>query len=176
MTVNPCLIVIGGFAGTGKSTLARNLGRVLNVPFYEIDLVARAIEDSRDFQGTNAKGVAFDLFWVLARAYLENGNSLTFDQNMGRPWQWQQLQEICDAVPHAQMVTFLLDCPYELCVDRFEARTEHPDLGQIDIHQHKYKWDYLNDNQFSDAIRLDATRSQEKVLADTVVHLSAFLG
>jgi len=176
MATHPCLIVIGGFAGVGKSTLVRRLGQTLSLPFYEIDLVARAIADSRDFQGTNSKGVAFDLFWVLARTYLENGNSLIFDQNMGRPWQWQKLQEICDSVPHARMVTFILDCPYELCVMRFAARTEHPDLGQIDIHAHKYKWDYLNNNEFPAAIRIDATRSQDAVWADVVTHLNLIIG
>ena len=59
------------------------MGRALGITYYEIDLVARTIANSGDFHGSNAKGVAFDLFWTLARAYLENGNSLVFDQNMG---------------------------------------------------------------------------------------------
>lgn len=168
----PYLIVIGGFAGAGKSTLAHRLGRALSLPFYEIDLVARAIADSRDFRGTNPKGVAFDLFWVLARTYLENGNSLIFDQNMGRPWQWEQIKHIVGLVQDAQMVTIILDCPYDLCIERFNARTEHPDLGEVEIHDHKYKWDYLSDNEFSDAIRIDATRSHDEVFADAMAHLS----
>lgn len=172
MTSPPCLIVIGGFAGAGKSTLARRLGRELAVPFYEIDLVARTIADSPDFQGTNAKGVAFDLFWMFAQTYLENGTSLIFDQNMGESRHWEKLKHICALVPQARMTTFILDCPYELCVERFEARTEHPDLGYVEIHDHKYKWDYLNDNDFPDAIRIDAARSQDEVFADVMVHLS----
>lgn len=42
----PRLIVIGGFAGAGKSTLGRSLSRALALPVYEIDLVAQAISDS----------------------------------------------------------------------------------------------------------------------------------
>lgn len=168
---HPYLIVIGGFAGAGKSTLARRLGRTLALPYYEIDLVARAIADSPDFQGTNSKGVAFDLFWVFARTHLENGNSLIFDQNMGQSWQWNQIKHLCALVPNATLITFILDCPYDLCIERFEARTEHPDLGDVDIHDHKYKWDYLNDNEFTDAIRIDATRSQDEVFAEVVTHL-----
>ena len=168
----PILIVIGGFAGAGKSTLARRLGRELAVPFYEIDLVARAIANSRDFQGTNAKGVAFDLFWTIAQTYLENGNSLIFDQNMGRPRHWEKLKHICASVSGVRLMTFILDCPYDLCVERFEARTEHPDLGYVEIHDHKFKWDYLNDNEFPDAIRIDASRSQDEVFADVLAYLA----
>lgn len=171
MASPPYLIVIGGFAGAGKSTLARSLGRALSIPFYEIDFVARAIANSHDFQGTNPKGVAFDLFWALARTYLENGNSLIFDQNMGRPWQWRQIEDICASVPNAQLILFILDCPYDLCTKRFAARTEHPDLGEVDVHAHKYKWDYLNDNEFPNAIRIDATRSPNEVFIDVLAHL-----
>ena len=174
MALTSYLIVIGGFAAAGKSTLSRRVGRVLNLPFYEIDLVGRAIADSRDFQGTNPKGVAFDLFWALARTYLENGNSLIFDQNMGRPWQWQQIEQICASIPHAQAVTFILDCPYDLCLERFNARTKHPDLGEVDVDAHKYKWDYLNDNVFPDAIRIDATQSEDAVFAEVMAHLAPF--
>ena len=39
------------------------------------------------------------------------------------------------------------------------------------IHDHKYKWDYLNDNELPDAIRIDATRTQEEVFADVMSHL-----
>ena len=175
MTSTPCLIVVGGFAGAGKSTLARRLGRALALPFYEVDLVARTIADSRDFQGTNAKGVAFDLFWMLAQTYLGNGNSLIFDQNMGRPQQWEKLKHICASVPDARMVIIILDCSYDLCVARFKARTEHPDLGYVDIHAHKYKWDYLNENNFPEAIRIDATRSEDEVFADVMAHLAPLL-
>lgn len=174
----PRLIVIGGFAGAGKSTLARSIGRELALPVYEIDLVARTIADSRDFHGTNSKGVAFDLFWTFARAHLENGNSLIFDQNMGQPWRWGKLKEICASVPGAELVTFLLDCPYDLCIERFEARTEHPDLDEfadMSIHDHKFKWDYLNDNEFPGAIRIDATRTQEEVFTDVMAHLDQLL-
>lgn len=92
------------------------------LPFYEIDLIGRTIADSQDFQGTNPKGIAFDVFWVFARTHLENGNSIIFD--MGRPSQWKKLKEVCDLVPNARLVTFILDCPVEVCVERFNNRTD----------------------------------------------------
>ena len=174
MPSNPRLIVIGGFAGAGKSTLVRSVGRALGITYYEIDLVARTIANSRDFHGSNAKGVAFDLFWTLARAYLENGNSLVFDQNMGQPWQWGQIERVAAGVPGAEVVTFILDCPWDLCLERVEARSKHPDWSKCtveNIHRHKHKWDYVTDNEFPGAIRIDASRSQGEVFADVMSHL-----
>ena len=112
---------------------------------------------------------------MFAQTTLENGTSLIFDQNMGRPFQWEKLKQICASVPGARMMTFILDCPYDLCVERFEARTEHPDLGYVEIHEHKYKWDYLNDNDFPDAIRIDATQSENEVFADVMAYLGPLL-
>jgi predicted kinase len=170
---SPRLIVIGGFAGAGKSTLARKVGRALALTVYEIDSIARFIADSRDFHGSNteAKGVAYDLFWSFARTHLENGNSLVFDQNMGRPQQWESIERVLSEVPGAEALVFILDCPYEICIERFSARTEHPDLDEVDIHEHKFKWDYLNDNAFPGAIRIDATQSEEEVFDEILSHL-----
>ena len=116
------LIVIGGFAGAGKSTLARSLGRALGLPFYELDLVGRAIAASKYFKGENAQAVAYDLFWVYARNQLENGCSLIFDQNMGQVWQWTKIKEICDSIAGVEQLTFILDCPYDICVERQRSR------------------------------------------------------
>jgi predicted kinase len=175
MSSAPHLIIIAGFAGSGKSTLARRVGKAMALPVYEIDSVARTISDSRDFHGTNveAKGVAFDLFWSLARAQLANGGSLIFDQNMGREQSWNSIEQILSDVPGSEARVFILDCPFEVCVARFNARTEHPDLDEVDIHTHKYKWDYINDNTFPSAIRVDATRSDEEVFREVISHLES---
>jgi predicted kinase len=149
------------------------VGRALALPVYEIDSVARSVSDSRDFHGSNkeAKGVAFDLFWSFARANLENGNSLVLDQNMGRADQWSSIERVLATVPGAEGLVFILDCPYDLCVARFAGRTEHPDLDEVNIHEHKYKWDYLNDNAFPEAIRIDATQLEEEVFEEVMSHL-----
>ena len=175
MSFTPRLIVVGGFAATGKSTLARSIGQALALPVYEIDLVAHAIANSTDFHGDNPKGVAYDLFWVFAREHLENGNSLIFDQNMGRAHQWNRIERLRTVVDGVEVVTFILDCPYDLCVERFNARKEHPDLGEVVLEDHKYKWDYLNDNEVPGAIRIDARRSEKEVFAEVMGHLDRLL-
>ena len=172
-TLAPTLIVIGGFAGAGKSTLARRLGRHLSILAYEIDEISKALRESPDFSGKD-RGVAFDLCYSIARQALNNNCSLILDQNMGRAITWQHLTKFQKEVGQDAVQIFLLDCPFDLCLSRFEARTEHPDIDRItldDIHRHKFKWDYLQENEFPQAIRIDATQSPDAVFADVLSHL-----
>lgn len=171
------LIVIGGFAGAGKSTLARRLGQTLAIPVFEIDQLARSIQNSPDFQGSSrqAYGISFDLFFTFARSHLGNGNSLILDQNMGHPMTWGNLNQLRTAMPDRQVIIFLLMCPYDVCCARVAARTEHPNQTEItvdDLADHKHKWDYLNDNDLPEAIRIDATQPAEAVFQDVMSYLA----
>ena len=170
------LIIIGGFAGSGKSTLARNIGRTLALPVFEIDSIARSIQESRDFhdKSGNAYGIAFDLFFDFARHHLANQNSLILDQNMGHPLTWRNVDKLRATLPSADVIIFLLDCPYELCVARVDARTEHPTLDKVtaaNLHEHKHKWDYLNEQELREAMRIDATRPQDVVFNEVMTYL-----
>jgi hypothetical protein len=40
-----------------------------------------------------------------------------------------------------------------------------------DLDDHKYKWDYLNENELPDAIRIDATREPDDVLKEVLGYL-----
>lgn len=175
MSSQPQLIIIGGFAGSGKSTLAKKLGNIFLMPVFEIDHLARSIKESKDFHGKNneAYGIAFDLFFSFARSHLQNGCSLILDQNMGRAMTWENVRKLRDSLSNVAINIFVLECPYELCVTRFAARREHPNLEVTaeDLGKHKYKWDYLNENELADAIRIDATGTPDDVLKAVLVYL-----
>ena len=176
MSSQPQMIVIGGFAGSGKSTLAKKLGNILSIPVFEIDHLARSIKESKDFYGGSgqAYGVAFDLFFSFTRSHLQNGCSLILDQNMGHAMTWENVRKFRDSLSNAEVKIFVLECPYELCVTRFASRTEHPNLKEVtieDLDDHKYKWDYLNENELPDAIRVDATREPDDMLKEVLGYL-----
>ena len=153
--MTPTLIVIGGFAGSGKSKLARRLGRELSVPVFEIDAIAKLIQQSPSYDGSHNKRypLTFDLFFGLARQLLANNCSLILDQNMGHEMTWRNVRafreemstSVGKSIPIDQTAVkiFLLDCPYELCLARFAARTQHPNLHDVtldNINAHKHKW------------------------------------
>lgn len=176
MSKSSRLIVIGGFAGSGKSTLARSLSQALSYPVFEIDHLARSIQDSKDFHGQSheAYGISFDLFFSFAKNQLDNGCSMILDQNMGHSLTWRNIHQLKSSLKQSNVLIFLLDCPYELCLSRFAARTEHPNLDDVtvdDMPDHKHKWDYLNDNELPEAIRIDATQSANAVLNDVMMYL-----
>lgn len=172
------LIIIGGFAGAGKSTLARRIGAALCIPVYEIDALARGIKNSKDFHGASHEsyGISFDLFFALAAAHLQNNCSLVLDQNMGHEQTWKSVEKLRASVPDVEITIFLLDCPYELCLARVATRREHPNQTEVTtetLSAHKWKWDYLNDHEFPQAIRVDATQVPEVVFTQVLAHLTS---
>ena len=173
MSSQPQMIVIGGFAGSGKSTLAKKLGNILSIPVFEIDHLARSIKESKDFRGGSREsyGIAFDLFFSLARSHLQNGCGLILDQNMGHAMTWENVRKFRDSLGNGEVMIFVLECPYELCLTRFASRVEHPNLKEVtieDLDDHKHKWDYLNENELPDAIRIDATREPKDVFNEVL--------
>ena len=128
--------------GSGKSTLANSLGRALNLPVFEIDQLARSIRDSESFQDSNAYGLAFDVFFAFARRHLENQSSLILDQNMGHVLTWRNVEALQAALDQIEVKIFILDCPYELCLERVAKRTGHPNQTEVtvdDLAAHKWK-------------------------------------
>jgi len=53
------LITIGGFAGSGKSTLSSRLGRTRSLPVIDLDVISYALKNLKDFNG--GPGASFDL-------------------------------------------------------------------------------------------------------------------
>lgn len=97
---------------------------------------------------------------------------------MGQAMTWENVRELRGSLSNVEVNIFLLECPYELCVTRFAARTEHPNLKEVtveDLDAHKYKWDYLNDNELPDAIRIDATGTSDDVLKAVLVYLKPLI-
>lgn len=174
--INPTLIVIGGFAGAGKSTLARSLGEKFSIPVFEKDQVAKNLRKIETFRqtGLQADGITFDFFFAFAKAHLNHGGSLIFDQNMGREFTWRTLERLKSELPdHVTIKIFILDCSWELCLSRFAGRTEHPNVGEItlaDLEDHKFKWEFLNENELPQAIRVDGSQLAEKVLQDVLTY------
>lgn len=93
---------------------------------------------------------------------------------MGHAMTWDSVRKLRDSLSNVEVKVFVLECPYELCVTRFASRTEHPNLKEVTVENladHKYKWDYLNDNELPDAIRIDATREPGDVLNEVLAYL-----
>ena len=159
MASHPTLIVIGGFAGAGKSTLALEIGKRMGIPVFEIDQMARSIRESPDFRGGQREhyGIAFDLFFSMARRLLENRCSIILDQNMGHAVIWENVERLIASIENFDLRIFILDCPFEVCLERVDQRSMHPNYKEVTaetVREHKYKWDFLEKNDFPSAARI----------------------
>ena len=126
----PALIVVGGFAGSGKSTLTRRLSEDLGLPRLGADTIGRVIRGSEAVQGhsINAGWIAHDVVFGLCDDFLRSGVSTILDLNMGRAFQWQQVDAIARAHPEAVFLPIVLRCPREVCLERITLRhAERPD-------------------------------------------------
>ena len=86
------LIIIGGFAGTGKSTVSKRLAAELRFPRLGSDLLGRAIKTSAGvkYDQLDAYRLAYDLLFQLGETFIQSGVSTILDLTMGWEFQWQQ--------------------------------------------------------------------------------------
>lgn len=77
--MNPTMIVIGGVPGAGKSTLAKELSKELNIPAFSKDELEAAVSRRGLCNNKETKGVGFEIMAVLAKNQIENNNSAIFD-------------------------------------------------------------------------------------------------
>ena len=82
-TFSPALIVIGGFAGTGKTTMSKRLATEPRLPRLGADTIGRTIRESRGNQGNgaNAYWVAYDVLFRLCEELLCVGLSRAIESS-----------------------------------------------------------------------------------------------
>jgi predicted kinase len=170
----PALIVIGGFAGTGKSTLSRRLAADLRLPRLGSDSIGRTIRASRALAGhdVDAYWIAYELLFRLADGFLQAGVSTILDLNMGWAFQWQELDALRERHPAARCLPIILTCPKELCLERISRRYatnpdryDPPEVFVTDL-RIVAVWEYLKRLDCPDAHRTDASRPEDCVYAE----------
>ncbi len=93
---------------------------------------------------------------------------------MGHAITWTNIEKVRRDVDGTEVKIFLLDCPFEVCLERAGARLHHPNITEMSdetLRDHKYKWDFLDENDFPNAIRIDATKPQGVVLREVLGYL-----
>lgn len=167
----PLLVVLGGFAGAGKTTLSRRLSAELGIPRLGSDDLVRIVSRSQALADhtVDAGWVAYDVFFGLAEDFLRTGLSVILDSNMGEAWRWQHLDAIRDRHPEIRFVPIVLRLPIETCVERMRGR--HADDPDTEIAaeaimaepRHIRKWEFVETLDRSDVHFVDADRPKDAV-------------
>lgn len=118
------LIAIGGFPGAGKTAICRRLCSELNLPCLSSDTIGRTIEGSQGIREgqIEAYRVGYDVLFRLCDEFISSSASVVLDLTLGWSFQWRKLDGILERHPQTLFLPIVLRCPYELCMERLEAR------------------------------------------------------
>ena len=174
------LIVIGGFAGTGKTSHSTRLSAEFGIPRLSSDAIGRSISLSQGIQdqNVNAIAIAYDVVFDLCAEFLRCGVSTVLDLNMGWAFQWEHLDTLRAHQPAVVWVPILLRCPWELCLERIRHRyaAEPASSAAMEVYMTKPQflkvWNFLEQLDRPDIHIVDAARSEEEVYASIKQYLT----
>jgi predicted kinase len=169
----PHLIVVGGYPGSGKTSIARRLATELHTPWLSSDMIGQTITASsgRLSHPINATWMSYDIVFDLCEEFLHAGVSTMLDLNMGWSFQWQRLDELRMHIPHLSYTILLLRCPRTLCHARLVQRnTQVSQAEVIDLARLEPRflemWQFLEQLNRPDIHSIDAARPLDQVYAD----------
>ncbi len=165
--LNNTLIVIAGFAGSGKSTVSKILSKKYSIPRLEIDFFGREsikMDELKNISADKKFAISYKITFKLAKELLNNGQSVILDINMCNPLSWQELSKI----RKYNKKIFILKCPFEICKKRVGERfLLSPKKQLIDgwnVDEVKYKWDFIEKKNYKSIIKIDAAQNIKKVV------------
>ena len=178
------LIAVGGFAGAGKSTVARRLAQEFSLPWLSSDAIGRAITGSMGDRVPRSEAfrAGFDVLFALAEQFVRVGRPVIVDMNLGWDFQWRWLDDIATRVPDSTCVPVILRCSTQICAERMEHRHRQdpvnwPPAAQILAIPHTGDVsNYLQALDRPDACFVDADQDADGVYADVRRHLAQALG
>jgi predicted kinase len=169
---HPLLIVVGGYPGSGKTSVARQLAADLHLPRLSSDAIGDTIRTSQAIAGNsvNAMWLAYDIVFDLCAAFIQSGVSTILDLNMGWAFQWQRLNDLRTHHPTLRCSIIILRCPRDVCHARIRERhrgtpTTDP-VEQFEVEPRFFAlWQFLEQLDHPDIESVDAARA-----FDTVYH------
>lgn len=126
----PLLIVVGGLAGTGKSTLARQLGNELGADVLRTDVIRKQLFDqagpadvgSGVYQ-TESRNRVYEELLQTAAERLQLGNSVILDGTFGNS-QWLAAAQAQAQKSNARFLAVECTCPASIAKARIETRLQ----------------------------------------------------
>lgn len=176
------LIIIGGFAGTGKSAISRRLSAKLHIPRLGSDTIGRTIKRSEGIKDGNAYWIAYDVLFALCEEFVQLGTPVLLDMTLGWAFQWQKVDDILVRHPHARFLPVILRCSLATCIERVRQRhnanPDYYDPPEVYTTEPKQRaiWEYLSQLDRPSGVHfVDAGRPFEEVYAAVRLRVLALL-
>jgi predicted kinase len=163
----PSLIVIGGFAGAGKTTIAKKLSETYNYPVFSSDVINDALRAAQNISFKEASPTAYKIMWHLVKKQLQTGITVIIDAHMAAQHTWDSLDELKQRVPKAQIIPIILRANLEIHRSRIEERgrtnKEHLNLGGDKLEDVLHKYGYIENLKRPDVVWVNANKSVNEV-------------
>ena len=181
--LSPALIIIGGFAGTGKTAVSRRLSAELDIPRLGSDTLGRTIKSSVSIKKgeVDAYWIAYEVLFCLCEEFIQTGVSVILDLTMGWEFQWKSVDRIVQRQTGCSFLPMILRCSHEECLERIrqrhEANPEYYDPPEVYMTAPKQLSirKYLADISRPSIRFIDADRPPNQVYADVREHIPAQL-
>lgn len=157
---NPALIIIGGFAGAGKTTVASKLSKKYNYPIFSTDVINDALRPvlQKDFREVSP--IAYKVMWHLVRKQLQTGVTAILDTHMATKSVWESLDALKRDTPEVIVLPIILQATLETHRNRIEERgrtnKEHLNLGGDKLEDVLFKYEFIEQLNRPDLVRVDA--------------------
>ena len=131
-------IVMRGYPGTGKSTIARLLAAALHAPLIDRDIIRQV---AVDVFGTLPKvgQFSYELMFALTREQLRLGLGVVVDTPLTYRTTYDQCKELAQAF-HTPMLVVRCQCPPEVQKRRLEGRKGNVSEFQITSWKEWEQW------------------------------------
>ncbi len=163
------LIVLGGFAGAGKTTIVERLAADYNLPFFNPDDFNAGLKPGLKMEFHEISPIGYDLLWYLLKKNVRVGVSFILDANMCHERTWTTLDELQKEFEHVHIIPIILVCSLETHRERVLKRGEtnamHFNLGGDVFEDILHKYDFITQLDRPDIIRVDANGLPDEVYA-----------
>jgi predicted kinase len=171
----PRLIIIGGFAGAGKTTITAKLARDYNYPVFSSDTINDALRAALQKDFKEVSPTAYKVMWYLIRKQLEAGVTVVVDAHMAAAHIWESLDELKKDMPGVTVLPIILQATLDTHRERIEERgrtnKEHLNLGGDKLEDVLFKYEFIENLKRPDLIRVDANGPQDDVYAAVKKHI-----
>ncbi|MDB5171153.1 MAG: hypothetical protein JWO35_847 [Candidatus Saccharibacteria bacterium] len=165
----PSLIVVGGFAGAGKTTVATKLSGKYNYPVFSSDVVNDALRPSLQKTFKEVSPVAYKVMWHLVRKQLDAGVTVIVDTHMAAAHIWESLDALKQDLHDIQVIPIILQATLDTHRSRIEERgrtnKEHLNLGGDKLEDVLFKYEFIENLNRPDLIRVNADGKPDEVYA-----------
>ena len=163
----PTLIVIGGFAGAGKTTIANKLSSQYNYSVFSSDIINDALRPELQKSFQEISPIAYKVLWHLVKKQLINDIVIIVDTHMAADHVWKSLDQLKTDMPNVKVVPIILQATLDTHRTRIEERgstnKEHLNLGGDKFEDILFKYEFIEALNRSDLIRIDANGTPQEV-------------